>query len=74
MALLWASPKGLIPIEIYSLFINSWSFLKLANVELPSNNPQQPITYESLTNSQNAIHTPTLEELKTKPSKFEAIT
>ena len=41
MALLLVSPKGLIPMEMYSLLINRWSFPKLANVGLPPNNLQQ---------------------------------
>ena len=34
-------PKALIPMEMYSLLINSWWFPKLANVGLLSNNSQQ---------------------------------
>ena len=41
MALLLVSPKGLVPMKMYSLLINLWSFLKLANVGLHPNNPQQ---------------------------------
>ena len=60
MALFWTSPKDLIPMEMYSLLINSGSFPKLANVGQPPtpNHSQRlanlPLAWSAVTQSKTS--------------------